>query len=126
MHLLVDSISTPFAFVFFDDDGYSSVYRANMRGREFDVFLEELESFAKKENMALQDVTSITAVSGPAQFTSIRIVSLTLSTLAKSYDIPLFSLDFFELAELGAASYPMLVNTNRAQVILKPHPDTPA
>lgn len=63
MQLLVDSISTPFAFVFFDTNGYFSIHRTDIRGREFDLFLEELEAAAQKENIKLRDIQSITSVS---------------------------------------------------------------
>ena len=122
MHLLIDSISSPFAFVFFDGQK-STIFRREMRGKEFDVFLDTLEALAKEVGVPLNNLKSITSVSGPAQFTSIRIVSLTLTTLAKSYKIPLYTLDFFELAELCDTPYPMVVNANRSEVVVKMNPD---
>gem|GEM_PF-6865401 len=47
------------------------------------------------------DLDGIVVVNGPGSFTAMRIVTLTLNTLAFVHKTPLYGLDFFNLATLA-------------------------
>lgn len=102
MFLLVDPVASPAVFVLFDGNRKTvAVERAELSGREFETFLETLDATCRKYGVEPRGLEGIACVRGPAGFTGIRVVSLTLSTLSLTFGTPLFELDAFELRKLS-------------------------
>lgn len=117
MYLLVDTVSQPAAFVFFDADrNVVSIEREDLSGKEFERFLAKMTEGAEKLGLKPKHLEGIACVRGPAGFTGIRVVTLTLGTLAFAVGIPLFELDYAELHALGGWNGGVLVRANRDEV----------
>ncbi len=117
MYLLVDTVSRPAAFVFFDSErNVVSIEREDLSGKEFERFLAKMTEGAKKLKTEPKALEGIACVRGPAGFTGIRVVTLTLGTLAFAARIPLFELDYAELHALGGWNGGVLVRANRDEV----------
>lgn len=98
MYLLVDTVSKPAAFALFDRERrVVRTDREEISGREFERFLECLTETCAKAGIRPEDLEGIASVTGPAGFTGIRVVTLTLGTLAFAKNVPLFGLDYGEL-----------------------------
>ena len=79
MYLLVDTISQPAAFVFFDSKrNVVKIDREAMGGNEFERFLARITESAASLGTEPKKLEGIACVRGPAGFTGIRVVSLTL------------------------------------------------
>lgn len=101
MYLLVDTVSQPATFVFFDSNrNILRIDRESMSGKEFERFLARMTESARELGIEPQALEGIACVRGPAGFTGIRVVTLTLGTLAFAAGVPLFELDYAELHAL--------------------------
>ncbi len=123
MYLLVDPVNSPAAFVVFDSDrSVVSLTRTDLSGQEFERFLDAAEGACRNSGTALSALDGIVCVRGPAGFTGIRVVSLTLSTLALANGTPLFELDAFELRALAGSKFPVVFRANRDEYAFSPAP----
>ncbi|MDQ1343713.1 MAG: tRNA threonylcarbamoyladenosine biosynthesis protein TsaB [Patescibacteria group bacterium] len=123
MHLLVDTVSPVAAFVFFDSDrNVVRIDREAMSGREFERFLARISESCAELGMKPKDLQGIVCVRGPAGFTGIRIVSLTLGTLSFTAGIPLFGIDYAELQLAAGWNGGTLVRANRDEYAFSPSP----
>lgn len=117
MLLLVDTISQPAAFVFFNE-GREVVLteREAMSGKEFERFLARITESCEKLGIEPKDLEGIVCVRGPAGFTGIRVVTLTLGTLAFAAGVPLFEIDYAELQAAAGWTAGVLLRANRDEV----------
>lgn len=114
MYLLVDTVSQPAAFVFFDEGrNVVRLDREDMAGKEFERFLARITESSAALGIEPKDLEGVVCVRGPAGFTGIRVVSLTLGTLAFSADVPLFGIDYAELQAAAGWKGGVLVRANR-------------
>lgn len=124
MFLLVDAISDPAIYVLFDEDR-RVIDRCSfsIRGQESEQFFVTLEAFVGKNRQTLRDLSGIVIVNGPGGFTSMRIITLTVNTIAYVHRAPLYPIDFFAFAAYAGASFPMLLRANRGEYLLKASPE---
>ncbi|MFB0964932.1 MAG: hypothetical protein QMC36_04545 [Patescibacteria group bacterium] len=121
MFLLVDTISQPAAFVFFDAGRKVALTdREDMAGKEFERFLARITESSAKLGIEPKDLEGIVCVRGPAGFTGIRVVTLTLGTLAFAAGVPLFEMDYAELQEAAGWKGGVVLRANRDEVAFSP------
>lgn len=121
MYLLVDTVSQPAAFVLFDASRkIVREEREDMAGKEFERFLSKITETCAAEGIAPKDLEGILCVRGPAGFTGIRVVTLTLGTLAFAAGVPLYGIDYAELQALAGWKGGTLVRANRDECAYSP------
>lgn len=85
-------------------------------GNEFELFLDSLLIGLKNNNISWDDISKIGIVSGPGSFTAMRVITLTLNTLAFTFPhITLVPFHFFEVLALSGLHGPYCIKANRWQ-----------
>lgn len=126
MYLLIDTISIPATYILFDSEkDIVSEEHLELRGQESECFLDSLSAFLLKNNLEYRDLDGVVVVNGPGSFTAMRIITLTVNTLSFVHRIPLYGIDYFRLAELAGAEFPMLIRANRGEYLKKETKYTP-
>lgn len=121
MYLLVDTVSQPAAFVLFDSSRkIVREEREAISGREFERFLAKITEICAEEGLRPKDLSGIVCVRGPAGFTGIRVVTLTLGTLSFAAGVPLFGIDYAELQALAGWTGGTVVRANRDECAYSP------
>ena len=123
MFLFIDTISENATYLLFDDHR-REVDRISLRlkGQESEQFFLSLEAFVLKNQCVFQELRGIVVVNGPGGFTSMRIITLVVNTIAFIYNVPLYPIDFFAFAQYAGAEFPMLLKANRGEYLLKELP----
>jgi tRNA A37 threonylcarbamoyladenosine modification protein TsaB len=78
-----------------------------------------VEDFLAQYSISFDDLEWIGCVVGPGGFTAMRIVTLTLNTIAYVKNIPLFSWSYFDLADISWVREPILIKANRWEYLLR-------
>lgn len=116
MILFVDPLGTEMSFVLATPDRtVVSERHVALAGSEFERFLNELEAFVSSSGWRFSDLTAIVCVNGPGPFTGMRVVTLTLNTLALVHGIPAYATDAFSCFRLSGFSGPYLIRANRGE-----------
>lgn len=68
---------------------------------ESELFLVSLEQFLKENDISFSEIEGMVVVNGPGGFTGMRIITLTINTIAFVYGTKLYPIDFFALGELS-------------------------
>lgn len=85
-------------------------------GNEFELFLDSLLLGLTDNQITWDDISKIGIVSGPGSFTAMRVITLTLNTLAFSFpQISLVPFHFFEILALSDLKGPYCIKANRWQ-----------
>lgn len=120
MYLFIDTISTPATYILFDSERMVvSQELLELKGRESEHFLVSLLAFLGKNKQEFGNLSGVIVVNGPGSFTAMRIITLTINALSFVHHTPLYSIDYFVLAELSGQDYPMLVRANRGEYLLQ-------
>lgn len=120
MHLFINTIPETSAYILFDSEkSICGQQTLGLKWHESEQFLATLEEFLTENSLVFEELEGIVVVNGPGSFTAMRIVTLTLNTIAFVHKVPLYSIDFFTLATLGWLEYPMLVKANRGEYLVK-------
>lgn len=102
MHLFINTIPETSIYILFDSErNIRGRKTLELRGYESEQFLVTLEQFLSEYSLTLDELEGIVVVNGPGSFTAMRIVTLTLNTIAFVHKVPLYSLDFFHLLTLS-------------------------
>lgn len=118
MFLFIDTISSPAHYILFDGEKHiAGEYSREIKGQESEMFLSSIEDFIQAHHLDLASLEGIMVVNGPGSFTAMRIVTLTLNTLAFVHGTPLYALDFFTLMSLSGLPYPMAIKANRGEYL---------
>ncbi|EKD30014.1 MAG: hypothetical protein ACD_78C00187G0001 [uncultured bacterium (gcode 4)] len=120
MHLFINTIPEVSTYILFDSERIIRDRKTlTLKWHESEQFLATLEGFLLENSLTFAELEGIVVVNGPGSFTAMRIVTLTVNTLAFVHKTPLYSLDFFSLAVLAWLDYPMLMKANRGEYLLR-------
>lgn len=120
MHLFINTIPETSTYILFDSERMIRDQKTlALKGHESEQFLVSFEEFLSDNDLLFNDLDGIVVVNGPGSFTAMRIVTLTVNTLAFVHHTPLYSLDFFNLATLGGLGYPILVKANKGEYLVR-------
>jgi tRNA A37 threonylcarbamoyladenosine modification protein TsaB len=119
--LLICAVISPGQYCLYDASGNPKDFGSfDIRGKEFDQFLEILSDILKKNEIEWDAVRAIYSVTGPASFTGGRIVSLTLGAITRVYThITLAGLTLFAYWEALGNEYPMALEANREEYVIQ-------
>lgn len=120
MFLFVHPVTDPMVCILFDADR-RIVARTEifLRGSESERFFDSIVSFLGDSGVKISELRGIVLVNGPGGFTSMRIVTLSVNTIAFVHRIPLYAIDFFTLLDRAGASFPMLLKANRGEYLVR-------
>lgn len=120
MFLFIDTISSPAHYLLFDGEKQVVCeYCMDIKGQESERFLSSLEAFIQDHHVDFPSLEGIIVVNGPGSFTAMRIVTLTVNTLAFVHGTPLYGIDFFRLLSLSGLPYPMAIKANRGEYLVQ-------
>lgn len=120
IYLLINPISDPAVYILSDAKRNIVAHtELVLRGSESERFFDSIGSFLSEYEIGIPDLDGIVVVNGPGGFTSMRIVTLAINTVAFVHHIPLYSIDFFGLLECAGGSFPMLLKANRGEYLVR-------
>lgn len=120
MHLFINTIPETSTYILFDSErSICGQQTFGLKWHESEQFLVSLEGFLAENSLVFEELKGIVVVNGPGSFTAMRIVTLTINTIAFVHGTPLYGIDFFSLATLGWLEYPMFVKANRGEYLMK-------
>ncbi|MDD2745762.1 MAG: hypothetical protein PHU93_04450 [Candidatus Gracilibacteria bacterium] len=119
--LLIASVTDPGQWYLFDAHDVCVAHKTySIAGKEFDCFLDTIETFLASEQLKIDDIETIYLVTGPASFTGGRIITLTLGSLVLAYPkLKLVGLTLFEYWAEAGNQFPMAVEANREEVAIQ-------
>lgn len=119
MFLFIDTISPKASIILFDNNKIIAEETFIIKWKEYDNFLSILLDFLTAKNITIDNIKWIIIINGPWWFTGTRIVSLTVNSILFTKNIPLFSINYFQLLEMNGHNYPMLIKANRWEYLYK-------